>query len=39
MEAVTERERVPEPSNPMGMDGIEFIELATSNHCAGLSGW
>ena len=30
MEAVTEREFVPEPSNPIGMDGIEFIELATS---------
>src|SRR6266446_7191946 len=24
------RERVPEPSNPLGMDGIEFIEYATS---------
>src|SRR6267378_1996094 len=24
------RERMPEPSNPLGMDGIEFIEYATS---------
>src|SRR2546423_8425641 len=24
------RERLPEPSNPLGMDGIEFIEYATS---------
>ena len=23
-------ERNPEPSNPLGMDGIEFIEFATS---------
>src|SRR5256885_5177221 len=23
-------ERLPEPSNPLGMDGIEFIEYATS---------
>src|SRR5512138_2105799 len=25
-----EREAVPEPSNPIGFDGIEFIEFATS---------
>ena len=24
------RERMPEPSNPLGMDGIEFIEYATN---------
>ena len=24
------QERIPEPSNPLGMDGIEFIEYATS---------
>src|SRR2546426_204131 len=24
------RERLPEPSNPLGMDGIEFVEYATS---------
>ena len=23
-------ERTPEPSNPLGLDGIEFIEYATS---------
>jgi 4-hydroxyphenylpyruvate dioxygenase len=28
--AVTVEERLPEPSNPLGMDGIEFIEYATS---------
>src|SRR2546427_1013253 len=27
---MTSRERAPEPSNPLGMDGIEFIEYATS---------
>src|SRR5438876_7010502 len=27
---MTSRERLPEPSNPLGMDGIEFIEYATS---------
>src|SRR5205807_3823231 len=24
------RERLPEPSNPLGMDGLEFIEYATT---------
>src|SRR3989442_7139466 len=24
------RERLPEPSNPLGMDGIEFVEYATN---------
>src|SRR5687767_15533785 len=27
---MTLREPVPEPSNPLGMDGIEFIEYATT---------
>jgi 4-hydroxyphenylpyruvate dioxygenase len=27
---MTVREHNPEPSNPLGMDGIEFIEYATS---------
>src|SRR5439155_23478326 len=27
---MTSTERIPEPSNPLGMDGIEFIEYATS---------
>jgi len=27
---MTSRERLPEPSNPLGMDGIEFVEYATS---------
>lgn len=27
---MTIREAIPDPSNPMGMDGIEFIEYATS---------
>ena len=27
---MTSRERMPEPSNPLGMDGIEFIEYAPS---------
>src|SRR2546422_9966370 len=27
---MTSAERIPEPSNPLGMDGIEFIEYATS---------
>ncbi len=27
---MTSRERMPEPSNPLGMDGIEFIEYATN---------
>lgn len=26
----TDREAIPEPQNPLGVDGIEFIELATS---------
>src|SRR2546428_9172128 len=24
------RERLPEPSNPLGMDGIEFVEYSTN---------
>src|SRR5918995_2186872 len=27
---MTVEERLPEPSNPLGIDGIEFIEFATS---------
>src|SRR2546428_6549687 len=27
---MTSRERMPEPSNPLGMDGIEFIEYAAN---------
>ena len=27
---MTIQERVPEPSNPLGLDGIEFIEYATA---------
>lgn len=27
---MTAQERIPEPSNPLGIDGIEFIEYATS---------
>ena len=27
---MTIRERVPEPSNPLGVDGLEFVEYATS---------
>jgi 4-hydroxyphenylpyruvate dioxygenase len=27
---MTVQEKIPEPSNPLGMDGIEFIEYATS---------
>ena len=27
---MTIAERLPEPSNPLGIDGIEFIEYATS---------
>jgi 4-hydroxyphenylpyruvate dioxygenase len=27
---MTVHERIPEPSNPLGLDGIEFIEYATS---------
>src|SRR5256885_2905913 len=27
---MTSRERLPEPSNPLGLDGIEFVEYATS---------
>src|SRR5512141_3153308 len=27
---MTVQERIPEPSNPLGVDGIEFIEYATS---------
>ena len=30
MTNVTDRESVPEPPNPIGMDGIEFIEFTTS---------
>jgi 4-hydroxyphenylpyruvate dioxygenase len=30
MKSVTDRESVPEPPNPIGMDGVEFIEFATS---------
>ena len=27
---MTVQERLPEPSNPLGIDGLEFIEFATS---------
>src|SRR5437879_13419229 len=27
---MTSPERIPEPSNPLGMDGIEFVEYATN---------
>ena len=27
---MTAKERLPEPTNPLGIDGIEFIEYATS---------
>ena len=30
MNSETDRESVPEPPNPIGMDGIEYIEFATS---------
>jgi 4-hydroxyphenylpyruvate dioxygenase len=30
MAAMTIQERMPEPSNPLGMEGIEFIEYATT---------
>ena len=30
MAAVPDREAIPEPHNPLGMDGLEFIEFATS---------
>jgi 4-hydroxyphenylpyruvate dioxygenase len=30
MKSALEREAVPEPANPVGFDGIEFIEFATS---------
>src|SRR5512147_1412891 len=30
MTNATDREAVPEPLNPLGIDGIEFIEFATS---------
>ena len=30
MNNATDRESVPEPPNPIGMDGIEYIEFATS---------
>ncbi len=30
MTKALDREAVPEPSNPLGLDGIEFIEFATS---------
>jgi 4-hydroxyphenylpyruvate dioxygenase-like putative hemolysin len=35
-------EHNPEPSNPLGIDGIEFIEFATSqpqHWAACCSGW
>jgi 4-hydroxyphenylpyruvate dioxygenase len=30
MNHATDREAIPEPQNPLGLDGIEFIEFATS---------
>jgi 4-hydroxyphenylpyruvate dioxygenase len=30
MTHATDREAIPEPQNPLGLDGIEFIEFATS---------
>jgi 4-hydroxyphenylpyruvate dioxygenase len=30
MTQATDREAIPEPQNPLGLDGIEFIEFATS---------
>ena len=30
MTQATDRESIPEPQNPLGIDGIEFIEFATS---------
>ena len=30
MTQATDRELIPEPQNPLGLDGIEFIEFATS---------
>ena len=30
MTQATDREAIPEPQNPLGIDGIEFIEFATS---------
>ena len=27
---MTAKEHLPEPSNPLGIDGIEFVEYATS---------
>ena len=27
---MTAAERLPEPSNPLGIDGLEFVEYATS---------
>ena len=30
MDNATDRESVPEQQNPIGMDGIEYIEFATS---------
>ena len=30
MTHATDREAIPEPQNPLGVDGIEFIEFATS---------
>ncbi|HZD19341.1 MAG TPA: 4-hydroxyphenylpyruvate dioxygenase, partial [Burkholderiales bacterium] len=27
---MTVKERLPEPSNPLGIDGLEFVEYATS---------
>ncbi len=32
------REHNPEPSNPLGMDGVEFIEFATSQSVRFLVG-
>lgn len=31
MTQATDREAIPEPQNPLGIDGIEFIEFATSH--------
>lgn len=30
MNPATDREAIPEPQNPLGVDGLEFIEIATS---------
>lgn len=37
MTHATDREAIPEPQNPLGLDGIEFIEFATS-HPQALGG-